>query len=210
MSSASDRIIALYEQNAEAWDRQRGRDLFERPWLDRFVACLPGGGAQVLDAGCGMGEPIARYLIERGVRITGVDSSPSLVAKAQARFPQERWLVVDLRDLDLGCDFEGIIAWHSLIHLIPADQEVAIGRLAAHLRPGGFLIFTSGHEAGEVPGRWQGEELYHASLDPEQYRELLEGHGLTILDHRLSDPDCGSATVWLAQMSPASGLDGSA
>ena len=52
---------------------QRGRDLHERSWLDRFAAMLPEGGT-ILDIGCGVGEPIARYLIERGFAVTGVDS----------------------------------------------------------------------------------------------------------------------------------------
>ena len=53
-----ERIVGLYEENAAAWDRQRGRDLHERAWLERFAALLPAGGG-VLDIGCGMGEPIA-------------------------------------------------------------------------------------------------------------------------------------------------------
>jgi hypothetical protein len=36
-----ERIIGLYQENALAWDRQRGRDLHERVWLDRFTRCCP-------------------------------------------------------------------------------------------------------------------------------------------------------------------------
>lgn len=44
----SERIVPLYEQNAAAWDRMRGRDLHEKPWLDRFLALVPAGGT-ILD-----------------------------------------------------------------------------------------------------------------------------------------------------------------
>ena len=60
-----ERIAGLYEDNAAAWDAQRGRDLFERPWMERFAALVPAGG-RILDLGCGMGEPIARFLIGLG------------------------------------------------------------------------------------------------------------------------------------------------
>ncbi|MFD2843650.1 hypothetical protein [Paracoccus cavernae] len=69
-------------------------------------------------------------------------------------------------------------------------------RLAA---PRAALIFTSGPAGGEAIGRFQGEALYHASLDPEEYRALLSAHGFVVLDHRAEDPACGGATVWLAK-----------
>jgi trans-aconitate methyltransferase len=195
--SHSNRIIGLYEAHAAAWDRKRGRDLHEAAWLERFAALLPAGGT-VLDIGCGMGEPIARWLIARGYRMTGIDSAPSLIAMANARFPDAEWIVGDMRALDLGRRFDGLIAWHSFFHLAPADQRAMFARFAAHAAPAAPLMFTSGPERGEAIGAWQEEPLYHASLDPADYEALLAEHGFTIVDRKLRDPDCGEATVWLA------------
>lgn len=58
MSADSERIIDLYRRHAPAWGRARGRSLFEKTWLDRFLALLPARGS-ILDIGCGSGEPIA-------------------------------------------------------------------------------------------------------------------------------------------------------
>ena len=210
MDSRSERIIGLYEEHADAWDRQRGRDLHEKRWLDRFAAALPSGGT-ILDLGCGMGEPIARYFIERGFDVTGLDSSASLITLCRQRFPEREWIVGDMRQLALGRRFDGIIAWHSFFHLTPEDQRTMFPRFAAHANPGGALMVTTGPERGKSIGEWQGEPLYHGSLDPAEYRTLLAANGFVILDHTLRDPQCGEATVWLArQISPASGLDGSA
>jgi len=204
-----ERIIGLYEENAAAWDRQRGRDLFERPWMERFAALLPEGGS-ILDIGCGTGEPIARFFIERGYAVTGVDSSPSLIAICRERFPHRDWHAADMRSLNLGRKFDGILAWHSFFHLSPDDQRPMFALFAAHSKPGSVLMFTSGTSEGESIGSWCGEPLYHGSLSPEEYRQRLESNGFTVLDHVLLDSDCGHATIWLAQMSPASGLEGSA
>ena len=194
-----DRIIPLYECEAAAWDRDRGRDLIEKPWLDRFAALLPPGGT-ILDLGCGMGEPIARHLIERGCSLTGLDSAPSLIEMCRTRFPDHRWLVGDMRELALGTRFGGIIAWHSFIHLAPDDQLPMFPRLADHLTPGGALMFTSGPEHGEQIGKWRGAPLYHGSLGPEEYRTLLEQNGFETVAHSLRDDSCGCATVWLARL----------
>lgn len=208
-AGASQRIVGLYEDNAAAWDRMRGRDLSEKPWLDRFRACLPPGGT-LLDLGCGMGEPIARYFIENGFQVTRCDTSSSLIEMCRNRFLSHEWIVGDMRTLDLQQCFDGVIVWHSSFHLTPDDQRSLVPRLAAHTRSGGYLMFTSGHDEGVRIGEWQGEPLYHASLAPEEYRALLEANKFAVVESRLRDPECGDATVWLAQMRPASGLDGSA
>lgn len=194
----SERIVGLYEDNAAAWDAQRGRDLFERPWLERFRALVPDGG-EVLDLGCGSGEPIARWLIESGCALTGVDSSPSLIELCRTRFPGHEWIACDMRALELGRGFHGLLAWHSFFHLPPADQRPMFERFAAHLSPGGALMFTSGSTEGEAIGEWQGEPLYHGSLDTAEYRALLSANGFEVLDHVVSDPGCGYATIWLAR-----------
>ena len=196
-----ERIIGLYEENAAAWDSLRGPDSsLERPWLERFAALLPPNG-RVLDIGCGAGHPVARWLIERDFRVTGIDSSPSLIAICGARFPKAPWHVADMRRLALGERYDGLIAWHSLFHLAPDDQRSMFPRLAAHAEPGAILMFTSGWAEGVRIGEWQGEPLYHASLDPEEYRRLLADNGFELLEHRLRDPDCGEATVWIARSS---------
>lgn len=202
-----ERIIGLYEDNAAEWDRVRGRRpegesdkrrFMEKAWLDRFLASLPAGGT-VLDIGCGTGEPIARYVIERGYRVVGVDSSPSMIAIASRRLPGQEWVAADMRTLDLGRQADGLIAWHSFFHLSPADQRPMFARFAAHAAPGAMLMFTSGTEHGEAIGEWMGEPLYHASLDTAEYRALLVGNGFDVVDHRIDDPDCGADSVWLAR-----------
>ena len=203
MTSPSERIIALYEENAAAWDSQRGRDLFERPWMERFASNIADGGS-ILDIGCGMGEPIARFFIDAGFEVTGVDSSPSLIALCGERFYGQTWLVRDMRSLALDKRFDGLVAWHSLFHLTPEDQRAMFSRFARHLRPSGMLMFTSGPSASEMLNRWCGEPLYEASLARDEYVELLRTNGFMLVEHAVRDPECGHATIWLARYEPMS------
>ena len=131
----ADRIIGLYERHAHAFDAGRGQSLIERPWLDRFLALVPHGGS-VLDLGCGAGEPIARHLIAAGCAVTGVDSSPTMIALCQSRFPDARWIVADMRGLSLGRRFDGILAWDSFFHLRADDQRKMFAIFRDHAAPG--------------------------------------------------------------------------
>lgn len=200
MPSANERILSLYEENAVAWDLQRGRELFERPWMERFASLLPPQGS-ILDIGCGMGEPIADFFIGQGFRVTGVDSSPSLIGMCRDRFPEQEWKTGDMRQLDLGQRFDGLIAWHSFFHLSPDDQRRTLPLFSAHTMPDGILMITTGPSAGEEIGTWQDEALYHGSLSSEEYHSLLANNGFRVIDHVVSDPECGHATIWLARRS---------
>lgn len=193
-----DSIARLYERHARDYDRDRGRSLQERAWLDRFADLIPAGAA-VLDLGCGMGEPIAGYLIRRGVQVTGVDTSPTLIEMCRARFPAHEWIVADMRRLALGRSFEGLLAWDSVFHLSMNDQRAMFEVFAAHARRGAALMFTSGTGEGESVGSYRGEPLYHASLSSGEYRARLAEHGFEVLMHVVDDADCGNHTVWLAR-----------
>jgi SAM-dependent methyltransferase len=192
-----DSVVDLYERHAQAWDRDRGRSLQERAWLDRFLSHVRPGGT-VLDVGCGMGEPLARYLIDRGFGVVGLDASPTMIERCRARFPDSEWVVADMRELELSRRFDGILAWDSFFHLAMDDQRGMFPRFASHAREGAPLMFTSGPGEGEAIGSYCGEPLYHASLSPSEYEQLLATSGFVVRAYFAEDSDCGEHTVWLA------------
>jgi SAM-dependent methyltransferase len=190
-------IIHLYERHADNFDRDRSRSLQEKAWLDRFLGHVRRSG-KVLDIGCGMGEPMARYCLEGGFHVTGIDSSPSMIAMCRARFPHAEWLVADMRDLALNRRFDGLLAWDSFFHLSADDQRAMFPRFARHAESGAPLMFTSGTSEGEVIGSFRGEPLYHASLDTSEYEHLLSTNNFSVQRYVPNDPECGEHTVWLA------------
>jgi trans-aconitate methyltransferase len=193
----NERMIDLYERHARDFDRDRGRSLQEKTWLDRFLGFLK-SPATVLDIGCGTGEPIATYLTESGCSVVGIDSSPSMIEMFRGRLPLAECFVADMRTLQLDRRFEGILAWDSFFHLSMDDQRAMFPRFAAHSHPGAPLMFTGGPREGEAIGSYCGEPLYHASLDPAEYERLLRSNGFDVRAHIAEDPDCGHHTVWLA------------
>jgi cyclopropane fatty-acyl-phospholipid synthase-like methyltransferase len=161
------------------------------------VPDVPVGGT-VLDVGCGMGEPIASYLISRGYPVAGLDSSPAMIEMCRRRFPQCDWIVGDMRRWRSVRRYDGILAWDSFFHLSGDDQRAMFPRFAALASPGTPLMFTSGPSHGEAIGSYRGEPLFHASLAAEEYLELLAESHFSVRAHLIEDPDCGQHTVWLA------------
>jgi SAM-dependent methyltransferase len=136
MGTDADDIIGIYERHAGAWVHARLQEhrlhgLYERGWLDRFCE-LVSRGCAVLDLGCGAGQPVAAYLIERGFSVTGVDSSKTMIALFQAHLPGQEALVSDMRTLALRRSFHGVLAWDSFFHLDHDSQRRMFPVFRAH------------------------------------------------------------------------------
>lgn len=195
---SAERIVGLYSDRAEDWIADRGAALHpgdggldEGAWIGRFADGLAPGG-RILDVGCGSGWPMGAALIARGFEVRGVDASRGLIAHAVASLPTA-WAIGDMRRSLPSGSFDGVLAWHSLFHLSPEDQQRVLPEMTSRVADGGRLMFTSGHTHGETIGAWRGEPLYHASLDPEAYRALLTDAGLTV------EGDGAETGVWLAR-----------
>ena len=101
----------------------------------RFLEVALERTADVLEVGCGTGE-VARELMTRGHRVTGVDADSDAVAAAQANGVAAelcRW-----PSFDHPTVFDAVIFTRSLHHIDPLQG--AVDRAAHALRPGGLLV----------------------------------------------------------------------
>ena len=199
MSDLANRIVGHYEKHAAAWDRDRQNGSWnDKVWHDRFIDRL-GNGARVLDLGCGPGRPVAQHMVKRGLRVTGVDSSPTMISFCRDRLPNQEWIVADMRQLGLGRRFGGILAWDSFFHLNQDDQRQTFAIFADHASVGAALMFNTGPQHCESVGEYRGDPLYHASLSPSEYETLITRFGFQVLEHAANDAEAGGRTVWLCQ-----------
>lgn len=193
-----NKVYKSYDKMYNWFDEARSRELFEKPYLDLAISYIQ-PNAKVLDLGCGMGEPIAKYLIEQGFNLTGIDGSHKLIELAKPRFPKAKFMAQDMREVNLNEKFDLVIAWNSFFHLSKDDQRSMFKIFEKHINPNGILMFTSGPSDGEIWSDNGGEMLYHASLDVEEYKKLLLEHNFEIIKYAIEDEECGGATVWVAR-----------
>jgi SAM-dependent methyltransferase len=194
-------VYQVYNKIGQWFAENRYADAVEETYLKELLQNLP-ADAKVLDLGCGNGKPILAYFVNRNINVLGIDASEQMLEMAKANFPATRFMLKDMRELDLDEKFDAVIAWHSFFHLPADDQPGMFGIFKQHLNPNGILLFTSGTERGEAWGLNGGENLFHASLDTAEYQALLQSNQFEVLKHKINDPDCGGANVWVAQYKP--------
>ncbi|MBM0237196.1 class I SAM-dependent methyltransferase [Micromonospora sp. ATA32] len=113
----------------------------EEPVVRRILDGLAPGRA--LDAACGTGRHTG-YLAARGHRVTGVDSSPDMLARARDRVHGVEFLDGDVRRLPVGDgEFDLVVCGLALAHV--AELPAAMAEFARVLRPGGHLVVSDVH-----------------------------------------------------------------
>lgn len=128
--------VKFYNDNAESFfnntvnaDMSSTYSIFEENLSDKT--------GEILDLGCGSGRD-AKYFIDAGFKVTALDLSPILAAKASKYIGQDV-IVADMKDLDFSDKFIGIWACASLLHLSEDEIFETIKRCHKALKKNGTI-----------------------------------------------------------------------
>ena len=179
IQSSYDRIAAEYARRISGELEHKPLD---RQLLDRFAERIQGLGP-VCDLGCGPGH-VARYLHERGVRVTGMDLSALMVEQARRLNPSMDFRQGNLLSLDIEDGaWGGIVAFYSIIHVPRTEIADALAEMRRVLRPGGLLLlaFHVGDETVHLDEWWgQRVSLDFQFLRPEEMADFLRSAGFEV------------------------------
>jgi tocopherol O-methyltransferase len=152
-------------------------------------------GANILDAGCGLGGSSLWLARERQCRVLGVTLSPVQARLARRRMAREgldgrvRILRADLEALDLRLEsLDAVWSIECTEHL--RDKGAFIRKAARALRPGGVMAVCAWTPADGLPAedhrRWIGPIcrgfLCPSLAEPRQYTEWMREGGLSMIE----------------------------
>lgn len=137
----------MYEHIARFYDLSHDRLVDDIPFLLRQAA---EAGGPVLEIGCGSGRLLVP-LIRAGFDVTGIDSSPEMLARAELRLAAESPLVRDRVRLIHGdirtADLHGksgfglaVFGYNTFMHLDEVGAGAALKRLRPLLRADGLMV----------------------------------------------------------------------
>jgi SAM-dependent methyltransferase len=133
----------VFERSARVYDLLYSFKDYEAEALDltTLVRERNPGAASLLDVACGTGKHL-ELLRATFPDVAGVDLDDGLLAVAHERLPDVPLTRGDMRAFDLGRTFDAVTCLFSSVGYLRDDEELAaaIGRMAAHLSPGGVLV----------------------------------------------------------------------
>jgi cyclopropane fatty-acyl-phospholipid synthase-like methyltransferase len=195
-----------YDAIAEQWHAYpRERTYVERVlgYVYRVLENLA-AGAKVLDLGCGTGEPVARYIVEKGFRVVGVDESEKMLEIAKRVVPEAEFIHSDMVEVQLMDKFAAAVAWDSVFHVERKYHPAVFRKLADSLETGGRLLLSAGGSGvdasmvdttsiagSEVEGftsEMFGHTFFYSGYEPDLTRKLLEAAGFEIEMWEVDDP----------------------
>lgn len=95
----------------------------------------------ILDLGCGTGTLTAQ-LFDLAGTIVGVDSSVSMIVKAEEQYPNIKFMVCDALDLPFEEEFEVVFS-NAVFHWI-SDHNTLLKQVHKVLKPNGLLVCEFG------------------------------------------------------------------
>lgn len=141
--SEKHRVAAAFSAAAASYDRAARAQTRAAAHLAALALALPRPAApRVLEVGCGTGLLTGRLYAALGGDWLVTDLSPAMVEAARHRAAGARFRVLDAEAPDLGDErFDLIVS--NLAAQWFADLGATLAGLAAHLRPGGHLAFST-------------------------------------------------------------------
>jgi SAM-dependent methyltransferase len=135
---------------------------------------------EVIEIACGGGFPVTRILLDKGLSLWAIDSSPTLLANFQTRFPNIPVQCARAQESDyFGRKYDAAISIGLIFLLDEPDQISVIHRISEILLPGGRFLFTAPVEIGT----WKDVNTGHEcrSLGVDRYEKILMESGFRVI-----------------------------
>jgi ubiquinone/menaquinone biosynthesis C-methylase UbiE len=128
-----------------------------RDILDATAEALAGLGpfTDGLDVCCGTGAGMRTLRPTCDGRITGVDFSAGMLARAQEAHPDATWVRADARALPFVEGFDLAVSFGAFGHFLPRERPAVLAGIHRALRPGGLFALAIGAPAPMTsPAYW--------------------------------------------------------
>ncbi|MFW9921817.1 MAG: class I SAM-dependent methyltransferase [Candidatus Thorarchaeota archaeon] len=168
-----DKIAAEYYQF---------RDLKKmNPELEKFSELLTNKG-RVLDAGTGAGMPVARFLVNKGLQVTGIDISESMIVAAKKNVPEAEFFQLNILDLNFSENtFDGIICVYTLWHIPRSKHREIFSNFKRMLKHNGILMINTGIRESDNMSLFFGQPMLWSNNNPKETLDQILKLGFEII-----------------------------
>lgn len=174
-------VLAGYQKVATTYAALRTSESEDVKALNLLRQRLP-RGSLVLDAGCGSGHPVTRFL--SGLfEVVGIDFSMAQNRLAQEIVPEAALVCGDIANLPFSSEtFDAVCSYYAIIHVPRDEHRKLLQDVHRVVKNGGFVLLCMG--AGDLPtdtSDFHGVEMFWSHYGREANLEMLRHVGFDIL-----------------------------
>jgi trans-aconitate methyltransferase len=136
--------ISLKKLGQDSWNANLydSKHSFVSGFGENLVELLaPQKGERILDLGCGTGD-LAKYLLNFGVDVIGVDNSENMIVQAKSKYPNIHFTVKDATDLGYSEEFDAVFS-NAVLHWVKPPAQ-ALNSIYKSLKAGGRFVAEFG------------------------------------------------------------------
>jgi ubiquinone/menaquinone biosynthesis C-methylase UbiE len=184
-----------YNEIASVYNEIRNRFKNDKE-LKYFASLLP-KKAEVLDAGCGAGVPVAKFLIDQGFVVTGIDIAVNMLEIARTQVPEAELIEGDMTQLTFpDASFDGVVSLYAIFHVPREKHELIFQNFHRILRPGGILFFCTGPDEWEGTDDYHGTTMFWSHFSAEKSLELVKKTGFSVISDEILERG-GETQYWV-------------
>ncbi len=182
-------VRAGYNRIGSSYTASRTADSEDVRLLNLLAERLP-KRAKVLDAGCGSGRPVTRYLA-RFFQVTGVDFAMGQIRTARTNLPDATFVCADLSSMPFSSSiFDAVCSYYAIIHVPRYEHPRLLVDFHRILKPGGLVLLCMG--AGDLPediDDYYGSDMFWSHFNSETNLRMMKEIGFDLLWSRtVKDP----------------------
>ncbi|PKY05005.1 S-adenosyl-L-methionine-dependent methyltransferase [Aspergillus campestris IBT 28561] len=191
----------LYDSIVDSYDSGFAHNPGLLRLIEKINSRLP-TSANILDIGCGTGNPVSSTLASSGHKVVGVDFSPEMVTMSQKNVPKGKFLVADMRHYEHPTTArpDAIFNVFASFRLRREETESLVNKWAGWLNPNGLLCIATmaaddcpqdrienGYDpdglcARAVRQRFMGNEFRHTMFTRRGWTDLLQRNNLEVVE----------------------------
>lgn len=134
-------LKSTYNKIAKDWMSNHNSDTWWKDGTAKYSSFL-NPQSTILDVGSGAGQK-AKYFVEKGFEVTGIDFSEKMVELAKKQVPTAKFFTKDIKQpLEFETLFDGVFAQAVLLHIPKNEILDVLKNIITPLKDGGYLYIA--------------------------------------------------------------------
>jgi len=173
-----------YSKIAKTYHEQR--DKYKNTRLLGMLLKRLRNGSRIIDLGCGAGIPVAKFIMDKGCLVTGIDFAAGMLELARKNVPKARFMKMDITKMNFKPNsFDGAVSFYAMIHIQRQKHSHTYKKLHKILKPNAIMLINA---CGTDANGWEGYEkdylgvpMFWSFYGPNKTLRLIKNAGFEIL-----------------------------